>query len=125
MPSEPIGFIGLGAMGVPMARRLAGLGYELVVHDLTPSAVQSVVDCGARSAPRRRQSRPRQTVFACLPLFFEALREPVLGGEGLHVGETIEDACRLLQAGAHFAREMAALARRAASRWSTRRSRAA
>ena len=32
-----IGFVGLGAMGGPMARRLASLGHRLVVHDLYPS----------------------------------------------------------------------------------------
>ena len=42
-----IGFVGLGAMGAPMARRLASLGHELVVHDVDSRAVRSVVDAGA------------------------------------------------------------------------------
>ena len=39
-PPERIGFIGLGNMGGPMARRLAGAGYRLAVHDASPDAVQ-------------------------------------------------------------------------------------
>ena len=31
--SEPIGFIGLGNMGMPMATNLLAKGYPLVVHD--------------------------------------------------------------------------------------------
>jgi 3-hydroxyisobutyrate dehydrogenase-like beta-hydroxyacid dehydrogenase len=38
---RPIGFIGLGAMGMPMARRLAGAGYRLVVYDADPAALEA------------------------------------------------------------------------------------
>ena len=34
-----LGFVGLGAMGGPMARRLVSLGHEVVVHDIDPAAV--------------------------------------------------------------------------------------
>ncbi|MBI2994156.1 MAG: NAD(P)-dependent oxidoreductase [Gammaproteobacteria bacterium] len=39
-PPDRIGFIGLGNMGVPMARRLAGAGYALAVADRNPDAVK-------------------------------------------------------------------------------------
>jgi 3-hydroxyisobutyrate dehydrogenase len=39
-PPETIGFVGLGNMGVPMARRLAGAGYRLIVADAVPAAVE-------------------------------------------------------------------------------------
>ena len=32
-----IGFIGLGNMGAPMARRLVAAGHKLVVYDTRPS----------------------------------------------------------------------------------------
>jgi 3-hydroxyisobutyrate dehydrogenase len=38
-PPERIGFIGLGNMGAPMARRLADAGYALAVADKDPAAV--------------------------------------------------------------------------------------
>jgi 3-hydroxyisobutyrate dehydrogenase len=34
----PIGFIGLGIMGTPMAGHLAAAGYPLTIHDIDPSA---------------------------------------------------------------------------------------
>jgi 3-hydroxyisobutyrate dehydrogenase len=38
-PPADIGVVGLGAMGAPMARRLAGAGYRLHVADAVPDAV--------------------------------------------------------------------------------------
>ncbi|MDH5520548.1 MAG: NAD(P)-dependent oxidoreductase, partial [Acidimicrobiia bacterium] len=48
MPS--IGFIGLGNMGGPMARRLVGAGYAVQVFDLVPEAVADLVAAGAKPA---------------------------------------------------------------------------
>jgi 3-hydroxyisobutyrate dehydrogenase len=39
-PPQTIGFVGLGNMGAPMARRLAGAGYRLIVADAAPAAVE-------------------------------------------------------------------------------------
>ena len=46
----PIGFIGLGIMGRPMARNLVKAGYSLVVHNRSPVAVQELVGLGAKAA---------------------------------------------------------------------------
>jgi len=45
-----IGFIGLGRMGRPMAANLSRKGYDLVVHDIDPGAVQQLVALGATAA---------------------------------------------------------------------------
>lgn len=45
-----IGFIGLGIMGKPMSKNLLKAGYDLVVFDLNKSAVEDVVQAGARGA---------------------------------------------------------------------------
>ncbi|HEX8373615.1 MAG TPA: NAD(P)-dependent oxidoreductase [Geminicoccaceae bacterium] len=37
-----VGVIGLGAMGAPVARRLAAAGHRLLVHDTSPAAAASV-----------------------------------------------------------------------------------
>lgn len=37
-----VGVIGLGAMGAPIARRLAAAGHPLLVHDVSPAATASV-----------------------------------------------------------------------------------
>ena len=42
-----VGFVGLGLMGLPMARNLLGAGYQLTVHNRTAAyvvAIQRVVD---------------------------------------------------------------------------------
>lgn len=46
----PIGFIGLGIMGKPMARNLMKAGYSLVVHNRSDAAVNQLVGDGAKSA---------------------------------------------------------------------------
>jgi len=43
-----IGFIGLGAMGRPMASNLARKGFELVVHDVRREAVEALTALGAK-----------------------------------------------------------------------------
>jgi 3-hydroxyisobutyrate dehydrogenase-like beta-hydroxyacid dehydrogenase len=105
---EPIGFIGLGAMGAPMARHLARLGYHVLVNDVNPRAVQSVVDCGAVALPSARAiSSEVELVFTCLPSL-EALREVVLGDDGLRAGNRIRTYVDFSTTGANFAREIAA-----------------
>jgi 2-hydroxy-3-oxopropionate reductase len=48
--AERIGFIGLGIMGRPMARRLLGAGHPLTVHSRSPAPVDELVDAGAERA---------------------------------------------------------------------------
>jgi 3-hydroxyisobutyrate dehydrogenase-like beta-hydroxyacid dehydrogenase len=49
-----IGFVGLGRMGAPMARRLAAAGNGLVVYDTRPEAVAPLVEAGAKAAESAR-----------------------------------------------------------------------
>jgi 2-hydroxy-3-oxopropionate reductase len=46
----PIGFIGLGIMGRPMAKNLLKAGYSLVVHNRSQGAVQELAGLGAKTA---------------------------------------------------------------------------
>jgi 3-hydroxyisobutyrate dehydrogenase-like beta-hydroxyacid dehydrogenase len=45
-----IGFIGLGRMGAPMARRLMAAGHQLAVHARRPGVAQPFAEQGARAA---------------------------------------------------------------------------
>ncbi len=45
-----IGFVGLGAMGEPMARRLVAAGFDVRVYDVRPEPVSALVAAGATSA---------------------------------------------------------------------------
>lgn len=45
-----IGFIGLGAMGAPMAKNLLGAGFDLTVHNRSPRKEEELAALGARRA---------------------------------------------------------------------------
>jgi 3-hydroxyisobutyrate dehydrogenase len=49
-----IGFVGLGNMGAPMASRLATAGFSLVVHDISPPAMEAF----CASVPAARVADP-------------------------------------------------------------------
>jgi 3-hydroxyisobutyrate dehydrogenase-like beta-hydroxyacid dehydrogenase len=76
-----IGFIGLGNMGAPMARRLIDAGHKLVVYDTRNDAVAPLVALGAQlgSSPQDVADRV-ETVMASLPSL--AVSEKVALGEG-------------------------------------------
>src|SRR5487761_101949 len=50
MPGK-VGFIGLGAMGGPMALNLLKAGFQLVVHDIDGKKLDPALAQGAESAP--------------------------------------------------------------------------
>ena len=63
-----IGFIGLGKMGFPMARRLIEAKHRLVVFDTRKEAVDRLVALGAGAASSPREIADRvETVMASLP----------------------------------------------------------
>lgn len=51
VPPERIGFIGLGNMGAPMARRLAAAGYRLAVADRSQQAIERVASTTGVECP--------------------------------------------------------------------------
>jgi len=46
--STSIGFIGLGQIGCPVAKRLIEAGYSLCVFDIREEAIASLVQVGAK-----------------------------------------------------------------------------
>lgn len=51
MMADVIGFIGLGAIGGPMASNLARKGFDVLAYDLSEAAMGLLVEEGARAAP--------------------------------------------------------------------------
>jgi 3-hydroxyisobutyrate dehydrogenase len=77
-----IGYIGLGAMGKPLALRLVDK-YELHVWDLNPKACAEAQRCGAHVAPSVRELAVCcDVILLCLPRS-ENVRQAVLGPDGL------------------------------------------
>jgi 4-hydroxybutyrate dehydrogenase/sulfolactaldehyde 3-reductase len=65
---ERIGFVGLGAMGGPLAGYLVKNGFETRVFDLNPAALKILTDQGAISAPDVKfVAENSDIVFTCLP----------------------------------------------------------
>ena len=63
-----IGFIGLGNMGYPMARRLVEAGHKLIVYDTNGQMVSRLTNLGAVAATSPRDVADRvETVMASLP----------------------------------------------------------
>jgi 3-hydroxyisobutyrate dehydrogenase-like beta-hydroxyacid dehydrogenase len=81
--NSTIGFIGLGAMGQLMARRLLNSGFKLVAYDHTSRKAQALVANGAISAPSVRQlARKSEVIISCLPND-EAVLSVYQGPEGV------------------------------------------
>ncbi len=81
----PIGFIGLGIMGKPMARNLVKAGFELVVHNRSRGAVDELVAespaIAAADSPATVAQRA-ETVITMLPDSPD-VRAVVFGEDGL------------------------------------------
>lgn len=86
MATTTIGFLGLGNMGGPMARRLLAAGHALVVHDPHGPAQRALAEAGAEAgaSPREVASRCR-VVFSSLPGPAQ-IEAAVRGADGLLAG---------------------------------------
>jgi 3-hydroxyisobutyrate dehydrogenase len=73
------GFVGLGAMGEPMARNLLKAGFPLVVHDIDARKVQSLSEAGAEVAATP-QAVARETTRSICMVETTAQAEQVIAG---------------------------------------------
>lgn len=84
--SGTLGFVGLGAMGLPMARRLLGAGHDVTVHNRSEPPILRLEAHGATRADTPADVAARSDViFTMLPTE-EALLDVALGSDGLHAG---------------------------------------
>jgi len=103
-----IGFIGLGNMGQPMARRLIEAGHKLIVYDTRNDAVAPLVALGAKLASSPQDVADRvETVMSSLPSL--QVSEKVATGEGgvIH-GKRVKRYVDLSTTGSRVAAEIAA-----------------
>jgi 2-hydroxy-3-oxopropionate reductase len=63
MANPPIGFIGLGIMGKPMAQNLMKAGYSLVVHNRSRGAVDELSKEGAQAARNSGEVAARSEIL--------------------------------------------------------------
>jgi 3-hydroxyisobutyrate dehydrogenase-like beta-hydroxyacid dehydrogenase len=78
-----VGFVGLGLMGLPMARNLLRAGHELVVHSASAGARDVIGREGARVAASPCDIAGMVDVFCACRVTPEQSREVFLGPEGV------------------------------------------
>lgn len=81
----PVGFIGLGIMGKPMARNLAAAGYELVVYNRSRDDIDALIAEGAQfqAAGSPREVAERSAAVITMLPDSPDVRDVVFGTEGL------------------------------------------
>ena len=98
-----IGFIGLGKMGFPMARRLIEAEHQLTVFDQRKEAVDKLVALGAQAASSPKDVADRaETVLASLPSL-QASLEVATGAGGVIEGKLVKRFVDLSTVGSHMA----------------------
>ena len=81
-----LGFIGLGAMGAPMARNLLRAGHELAVWNRTPERVDPLVEAGAHRADSPADAASGTRAIILMLTNAEAVQEVLFGDKGVVKG---------------------------------------
>jgi 3-hydroxyisobutyrate dehydrogenase-like beta-hydroxyacid dehydrogenase len=98
-----IGFIGLGKMGFPMARRLVEAKHRLVVYDTRREAVEKLVALGAQAAASPKDVADRtETVMVSLPSLQISL-DVATGNDGVIEGKRVKRLVDLSTTGSQMA----------------------
>jgi 3-hydroxyisobutyrate dehydrogenase-like beta-hydroxyacid dehydrogenase len=81
-----LGFVGLGAMGSRMAKRLLDAGYPVVGYNRTPAKARWLVEAGLRLADSPRAAAEGSQVVFSMVTDTAALRAVALGPDGIVAG---------------------------------------
>lgn len=88
--SKELGFVGVGNMGLPMARRLIEAGYSLTIFDVRREPVQRLVQLGAKAATSPKDVGDQcETVLVSLPTP-SIVKDVTLGKDGIAQGTRIK-----------------------------------
>jgi len=78
-----IGYVGVGLMGLPMAKRLLSLGYAVRAYDIAPQAIAAARDAGAAAASSSADAaKGADLVLLNLPTP-DAVEEVAFGKDGV------------------------------------------
>ena len=88
-PSLPVGFVGVGNMGFPMAQRLLDAGHTLQVCDVRPDVLAPLVQRGARAVASPRAAADACGVVVMCLLTPESIDDAMLGPEGVIQGQAV------------------------------------
>src|SRR5687768_10961982 len=76
---QRVGFIGLGTMGMPMAKNVLRGGYALTAYDVRSEAVTALVQAGAQGAASAREAAAGADVVITMLPDSPDVRGAVLG----------------------------------------------
>ena len=106
LASGSIGFVGLGAIGKPIATRLAGGSNALVVHDIRADAADAFDPIATLAASPKAVGDAAEVVFSCLASA-ESHRDALLGPLGLIHGTRVRTYVHLGTVGPALVQELA------------------
>ena len=86
MAKRTVGFIGLGIMGLPMAKNLLEAGYELVVHDINRRRVDELAEQGARQGSSAKEVAAQSHVVITMLPDSPDVELVALGADGIMEG---------------------------------------
>jgi 3-hydroxyisobutyrate dehydrogenase-like beta-hydroxyacid dehydrogenase len=81
-PKEKIGFVGVGKMGNPMARRLIDAGYSVILYDIVGERAKALEPLGASVAGSLKSVAKADVVISMIP-DDSAIEAVALGKEGV------------------------------------------
>jgi 3-hydroxyisobutyrate dehydrogenase len=85
--AEKLAYLGLGMMGLPMARRLVNAGHEVTVWNRSTAKATALVEAGARAAGNPRDTADAASIiFMCLT-DAAAVEDVVFGPNGLAIAD--------------------------------------
>ncbi len=80
---KKIGFIGLGIMGMPMAKNLLKADYSLTVYDVVPGRIDEVVAAGAKGGSSSKDVAGKSELIITMLPNSPEVRQAVLGNDGV------------------------------------------
>lgn len=83
MMKERIGFIGLGAMGLPMSKNVIRKGYSVTAYDIAPERLADLVAFGAAAAFSAMEVGERSDIVITMVPSSPHAREAILGDKGV------------------------------------------
>ncbi|CAM5299598.1 NAD(P)-dependent oxidoreductase [Streptomyces aurantiogriseus] len=86
-PPGTVGFIGLGAMGLPMAANLAGAGFDVLAWNRRRPPLDAAVAAGCRAAERPAQVAAGARIVLTMLPDLPQVRDVLDGPDGLLTGD--------------------------------------
>jgi 2-hydroxy-3-oxopropionate reductase len=87
--SAPVGFIGVGAIGAPMLRRIVDAGFSAATYDINPKSLGAFAGRATLARSAAEVASVAEVVIVCLPSL-ESHRDAILGEAGLIHGSAVK-----------------------------------